>query len=197
MNVFRRMRRAAVPALVGWLFADLLLALAMIFLVANASGQIVSIPPTPTATVPPPTPTIPPPPCLEKSSYFIDVTVHDLNGLLSDTSSAQTDIENQLRSPVFASGSPTISDLSNRQAGLTLIYVGAPAVGGNGTNDQVFEHIKTVLQLLGQQGYLFTRTAYHGELLLLGSQYTTVQIEIYLFGKYTVQGTCVAPTAGQ
>ncbi|MGI8977551.1 MAG: hypothetical protein ACR2GS_12605, partial [Thermomicrobiales bacterium] len=52
MNPFRRRRRTRRDMIVlgGWLFADLLLGLAMIFLVANTAG---SPPPTPTPTATP------------------------------------------------------------------------------------------------------------------------------------------------
>jgi hypothetical protein len=43
----RNRRTTAGAALVGWLFADLLLALAMIFLVANASGIVLARVPRP------------------------------------------------------------------------------------------------------------------------------------------------------
>ena len=193
MNVFHRMRRAAVPALVGWLFADLLLALAMIFLVANASGEIIPIPPTPAPTFPLPTPTIPPPPCLVDTPYYITITIKDVQGLLDNNANAVADIVAQLRQPKAVPDSAALPNLSNRQAGLTLIYVGAPDGGGDSTSDAIFNALKRVSQTLGQQqGYLFQRTAYNGELVLSRGSYSIAQVQIYLFGTYQRDGTCLS-----
>src|SRR5260370_29567810 len=100
----------------GWLFADLLLALMVIFLAAQPPFPKV-LPKTPT-----PTPTVTPTPTLEPR---LDFTYHrftmnnvDYNGILSNNSSAVRTVEQ------FINGQTT---LRNRNAGLVIVYDGAPS----------------------------------------------------------------------
>src|SRR5271169_5669185 len=92
----------------GWLFADLLLALAMLFLVANT--VVVPLKPTP---IPKPTPTksidevtTPSPtplPRLETQSHVLILHV-DYVGLLKNSPGAIADVERQVRSQAFLRG---------------------------------------------------------------------------------------------
>jgi hypothetical protein len=100
---------------VGWLFADLLLVLAMLFLIANTISQ--PKPPVahaakakakPTATVAPPR--------LEQTYHRFSITV-DPNRLLNNNANAKNAVIRQVQAQTF---------LHNRNAGLVIVYDGAP-----------------------------------------------------------------------
>lgn len=157
-------RRRASPwgifPLAGWLFTDLLLALAVIFLVTSASGT----PPTPTPT--------PPLPCLELHPAFLQFTV-DYQGLLNNEASAIKAVQQQMRA---------FAPIKGRRAGLVIIYDGTgPQPYQISTANQVGTKIDNALTQLGKSGFVFVGTVYHAPLLLVGNDLTTAQIEIYLF----------------
>ena len=81
----------------GWLFADLLLALAVIFLVANSVGQVTVPTPTPTIFMPP-TPTSTPTICGidQNPGYSKILTVSDAAGLRANMPSAQAAFATQV-----------------------------------------------------------------------------------------------------
>ncbi len=85
---------------VGWLFADLLLALAMLFLIANTVGNPSQSKPkttlVPTKVVLGITPTPTPLPRLELQFHEFTINV-DPNGLLSGSQSAIDNVKNQVR----------------------------------------------------------------------------------------------------
>jgi hypothetical protein len=157
-------RRRASPwgifPLAGWLFTDLLLALAVIFLVVSASG-----------TPPKPTPT-PPLPCLELHPAFLPFTV-DYQGLLNNNATAIKAVQRLFR---------TYAPIQGRRAGLVIIYDGTgPQPYQIDTANQVGTKIDNALAQLGKSGFVFVGTVYHDPLLLLGSDLSAAQIEIYLF----------------
>ncbi len=180
----RNRRTAAGAALVGWLFADLLLALAMIFLVANASGIVLARVPTPTPTlVPTPTtkPTPIPPPCLETDSHTI-VLNYDYNGLLQGDSQTIANIKSQFTNPTYDKGSTPIINLTARKSGLVIPYVGAPQPSDPTIRNGIYNGLVTIMQDLGKnQHFLFQQTAYHAMLQYIGAPYGETLIEIYLF----------------
>src|SRR5947209_782920 len=126
----RRFRMRDTVLLSGWLFADLLLALVVIFLAANTVGvkpQPIPTPtptPTPTATATPtptPTPTAITPtplPRLELSKNRVIVSI-DANGLLNNTPGAINDLKQKIRAQALLRG---------RTAGLVIAYGGASDV---------------------------------------------------------------------
>lgn len=146
--------------LAGWLFTDLLLALAVIFLVVSASG-----------TPPKPIPT-PPLPCLALHPNTLSFTV-DYQGLLNDNASAIQSVQQQMRA---------FAPIQGRRAGLVIIYDGTgPQPYQIGTANQVGMKIIGALTQLGKSRFVFYGTVYHDPLLLLGSDLGNVQMEIYLF----------------
>jgi len=156
----------------GWLFADLLLALAVIFLSANTVGvkpQVIptSIP-TPTAR-PSPTPL----PRLELSRYRITLTI-DSNGLLNDSPSAINDLKQKIRGQAVLRG---------RTAGLVIVYGGAPDVTQVTRAQTVVTKVISVLVSLGNEGFVFTRTSYYDPLYILNGDANTTVIDIYLFAR--------------
>lgn len=168
----RRFRMRDTVLLSGWLFADLLLALAVIFLSANTVGVkprvIPTSIPTPTAR-PSPTPL----PRLELSRYRITLTI-DSNGLLNDSPSAINDLKQKIRGQAVLRG---------RTAGLVIVYGGAPDVTQVTRAQTVVTKVISVLVSLGNEGFVFTRTSYYDPLYILNGDANTAVIDIYLFAR--------------
>lgn len=171
----RRTRRVGVgPNLfgaTGWLFADLFIALAVGFLVANTVGYV----PPPSARAQPtptPTPTATPIPPRALDLKPITVTLHvDYNGLLNNDPTAIAAVEQQVRQ---ASG------LSNRSAGLVLAFGGATGVDTNRALLIAQKVDNDVLSDLGRKGFVF-QTAVYREFFTLGADPSTVIIDVYVF----------------
>lgn len=102
----------------GWLFADLLLALAMIFLVANSVGQVTIPKPTP-AVVTSPTPTPTPSICgIEQNpGASLTLTVSNDAGLRANDGGAEMAFADQVRG--------AMQKFSGRTAGLVQVYGGS------------------------------------------------------------------------
>jgi hypothetical protein len=168
---------------VGWLFADLLLALAMLFLIANTVAPPVKAnrTPTPTPTIrPKPTPS-PTPTLAALNTYYYDICLQvDPTKLIPgppDLGAMQA-IKNQLRSDPFLRK-------PGRQAGLVIPYGGTPddLPDHEATGRMVADQVVVVLKSLGKDGFVFTRAAYHESLNDIGGNYSynIVELQIYLF----------------
>lgn len=173
----RSRRRNRASALIfgatGWLFADLLLALAMAFLVADSAGQLPPPPPTPTMAVVAPTPTpVPTPPPLVLHPITLTLNV-DPNGLLSTPPDPNAIAQAQAR----IKADPR---LKGKRAGLVLTFGGAttdnPSQGI--TDAQAFD--QEVLTPLGTSGYVFVNTVYR-EFFTLNGDTTSFQVDVYLY----------------
>lgn len=158
---------------IGWLFADLLLALSMLFLLANT----VSLPKPPlvhaqkaTATA---TPTPTPPPHLEQNYHPFTVTV-DPNKLLSNDPGERNSVIQQVKVQQF---------LKNRRAGLIIVYGGAPTDNDIGAAFQISDAISSILLNLGKYDPTFSGVARYKHLYTLGASPTTVEIDIFLFAQ--------------
>jgi hypothetical protein len=157
----------------GWLFADLFVALAMAFLVANTVGTIpppfTHATPTPTPT-PMITPTPIPPRALDLKPITITLRV-DPAALLTNNPQEIASIEQQVRA---------VPQLSGRSAGLVLAFGGASGVNPS-YGLQVAQKVDTdVLTALGSQGYVFQNTVYR-EFFNLDLPPSTVSIDVYVF----------------
>jgi len=148
----------------GWLFADLLLALAMLFLAANTIG--IKPPPAPPST---PTPT--PLPRLELNFHEVRITV-DPDGLLNNVQGAVNAVKQQVRMQAILQG---------RSVGLAIAYVGAPNDSQIAKAVAVAGKVYEVLKSLGREGFAFTRASYYSRLFILGESPTSVVLDIYLF----------------
>lgn len=171
----------------GWLFADLFLALAVIFLSANTGGitLLATVTPTPTPTViptptvaptpmPMPSPTVTPTPAprLELAKHRVTLPNIDTAGLLNDTQSAITDLQNQVKSQSF---------LNQRTVGLVIVYGGAPDDTQIARAQNVSNKVMDALRSLGRTDAGFARTSYYDPLYTLGNGVDIVVIDIYLF----------------
>ena len=164
----------------GWLFADLLLALAVIFLAANTIG--VRLPLTPTPTPKPtaiakkgPTPTPTPEPRLDFNPQPIQLKGVNWNGLLNDSSQAINDFKGMVESQ---------SILKGRRVGLTLVSGGAPTDNDIPQAQNIADKVISILEDLGKQGFPpFKDASYYKPLYRLPSDPSIVEIDVYLFKK--------------
>lgn len=161
----------------GWLFADLLLALSVIFMAANTVG----IKPKPIPTVVPtliPSPTLSPSPTplprLELKAHRFIYTNIDYQGLLNNSPSAINDLERRLRNE---------SVLQGRSVGLAIAYGGAPDDPSIQQALNISQKVYGVLAELGRQGFAFTRASYYDDLYVFGPQPTVVKIDVFLFAQ--------------
>ena len=149
---------------VGWLFADLLLALAVLFLLANTVGSPLKPMPTPTQI---PTQL----PRLELTFHEFKINI-DPNALLNDSQSTINAVKQQVRAQAFLQG---------RSAGLVIVYGGAPDTSQIGQAQAIAGKVYNVLKMLGKEGFAFTRASYYDTLFSLYSTNTIVILDVYLF----------------
>ncbi|GHO65065.1 hypothetical protein KSC_039570 [Ktedonobacter sp. SOSP1-52] len=163
------------PVSVGWLFADLLLALAMIFLIANTNitplkASIRPKPtPSPTAT---PSPTPIPIPRLELQPHRFTINI-DANGYLSNNADAINNAKKQIRSQGFLKG---------RSVGLVIAYGGAPTTDNIPMALDIAAKTYDVCKSIGKDHFAFENASYYTEKLYrLGDSPNTVTIDVFLF----------------
>ncbi|MGH2486399.1 MAG: hypothetical protein ACRDHE_10330 [Ktedonobacterales bacterium] len=168
-------RGALLFGVTGWLFADLFVALAMGFLVANTVGQVLPATPTPVRAHSGPTatatilPTATPLPALNLTPITLNLTV-DYQGLLNHNAGTIAQIEGQVRGD---------ARLKGKRAGLVLSFGGASF--GTNLAIQVANGCDTaVLQDLGRQNYVFIDTVYR-DFFTLDADPSSLQIDVYVF----------------
>lgn len=128
---------------IGWLFADLMFALAMVFLVATTVGQPVS------AVGPSESPSPTPKPTFQKgleSRPIKMVMKVDAEGLLSGERPAKTALKRKVRAN---------KELKGRQAGLVMSFGAGQAEG-----TEIADKANAVLRELGDEGFVFHDTVY-------------------------------------
>lgn len=159
----------------GWLFADLLVALMVIFLAAQPAFPKI-IPGTPTPGVTPTvftTPTPTPEPRLDFNFHRIRSDNVDYAGILANKPSAVQALEQFINSQAL---------LHNRSVGLALVYDGAPTDADIGDAQTIAQAvIDNVLKVMGRRGGTFQRASYYTPIYLFGPGHNTVVIDIYLF----------------
>lgn len=174
----RKTRSIPLYVAAGWLFADLLLGIAMVFLIASPGAPPPPLP-TPTATVPKPTPTQQP--LIETKYQTVMLTGVDVGSLQSGAVSGfQKSVLDKLKS----------QGLSTQCAGLVITYVGQD---GAYSYTDVGNNVNTALHTLGQQGgggAFFKQSAYHEPLVLEHTPNSTIKLEVYL---YTSSIPCFPP----
>lgn len=157
----------------GWLFADLLLALAMLFLIANTVAQpkppsLVHAKATATATA---TAKAFLPLRLEQSYHRFSITI-DPNRLLSNDPAEETHVMQQVKSQSF---------LHNRSVGLVIVYGGAPTTNDIGTANSIANDVYSILIDMGKHDATFGRVSKYDPLYLLGGDPTVVKLDMFLF----------------
>ncbi|MFD9942435.1 hypothetical protein ACFWYW_34350 [Nonomuraea sp. NPDC059023] len=154
---------------IGWLFADLMVALAMAFLVATTVGVPEPPEPPPTPT-PAPTPSRTPEPGLEQRPVEVTMKV-DWAGLLAGDEKAEAGIRRKVRE---------VEKLHGRRAGLVLAF------GGAGDTDpgralNIARKANAVLKDLGKSGYVFQGAVFRP--FLSHRAVSTLVLDIYLLKK--------------
>jgi biopolymer transport protein ExbD len=154
----------------GWLFADLLLVLAMLFLAANTMGIHPPPKPTPTPTV---TPTQAPLAQLEQKYHEFPIYV-DRQAFLNNDPAAVRSVTQQIVSQTFLRG---------RSAGLIVAY-------GTDTSDcdvayQAAQKVYNLVRHIGQSNLTFKKTVDYTTLCRLHSDINTIIVDIFLFTEHT------------
>jgi hypothetical protein len=154
---------------IGWLFADLMFALAMAFLVATTVGQ----PPPRHHAVhtpkPTPSPSASPLPVLQLKPLKIMATIN-WTGLVAGEASAEAALQRRVQS---------YPGLRGRRAGLVLTFGGASGDGA-GEAITIARSVDTVLQQLGTERFVFYGTVFR-PFLSLSSPPDRIEIDVYLF----------------
>ncbi len=180
-----RLRNTLIFAATGWLFADLFIALAMGFLVANTVGQPLRIiPPTPTTT-PLPLATATPKPALALTPITILVTGFDPQGVASGDPTAIANAQNLVKAAIHQT-----PKLAGKTAGIVLTFGSAPTATDTGIALQIAQNFNTmVMPQIGLQGLLFLNTpqskTQYRDFFNLGLRYpqNQVQLDIYVFNQ--------------
>lgn len=205
MTTPRRPERGALAAAAGWLFADLLLALSVVFLVANSVGYIripapnctlqttptivvvntpipvCTPPPTATATPVTPMPVVPQLQLQPVSKYF----TFDIVGLAAGNALAKQGVQQQVIAWLLTVG-------NGHRAGLILVYGGIPTATQGGETDALTADVIAALQALRSDPTtpLYEKvyhsplyeTVYHSPLRQwIGSPQASFYFEAYLF----------------
>jgi hypothetical protein len=155
----------------GWLFADLLLALAMIFLVTNTAGHLSAAAPTPLPAHATPTPKPTALPALDLTPIVLTVSV-DYAQLHAGDPAALAAVEGQLRGD---------RRLAGRRAGLVLIFGGVQGAT-EGAGLQAAQDIATLLlSRLGAQGFVFYGGTVYRAFFATDKPAGTVELDVYVF----------------
>lgn len=176
----RRSRRSAFLVSVGWLFADMLLALAVLFLAANTfAPRHFPVKAKATATVTPsPTPS-PTPNALLLDKQKIRLIIHGNNPdkLSAGDPSAIAYLEQQIKNQITRLG------LQHRRAGIAIAYGGADNTGQIGRGTSVANEVYHILDLLGGQKFVFCNTVHYDNLFTLLYLHDVVVIDIFMFNQ--------------
>lgn len=140
-------------SLAGWLFADMLLVLTLIFIVVE-----------PPWVGPPPPPVI----CgVQQSAQVVYVHVSDPGGLIGGSSRAAQDFERALRA--------TLGPTHDREAGLVEVFGGSPSVGYGVSLSRA-----AITTMRHMPNYVFTsKTAYFRSLWNGTISSNTVEVDVF------------------
>lgn len=170
-----QLRKSIFAISAGWLFADLLFALAMLFLLSNTLGVAKAFVPTPTPTlIVTPTPT-PGGLLLEKQRVNLTFSISNPDALSQGDAQAQAELAAKIRQEITNKG------LQNRRAGLAIAYSGAPSIGQIQEALAIAKQVYKALDKLGSQKFVFCQVLHYDPLYLLGDNLQTISIDIYFF----------------
>src|SRR5258708_3404382 len=169
-RLFREDQTGSFILSAGWIFADMLLAVAMLFLVAGT----VSIPKPPIPATPTPTPTAgitatPNLRVLERNYCRIILSLDDLPSFMNNLSSAINQLEPKIIQQKFLQG---------RHVDIAIAFGGA-SDGNEDRGAQVAGQVYSVLKDLGNKGTVFKGTSYYDSLFTRLETPITVVIDFY------------------
>lgn len=154
----------------GWLFADLLLVLAMLFLAANTMG--IHPPPPVVHATPTPTPSPTPKILAQLEQQYQEFTIHvNTTALLNGDKNAASSVMQQISSNVPA----------GRSVGLIMVYGTDPACGVRAK--EVSAKVYTLVKQLGQSDAAFNKVAEYHTLCNPQSDVNAITIDIFLFAQ--------------
>ncbi|HET8841644.1 MAG TPA: hypothetical protein VFN35_09265 [Ktedonobacteraceae bacterium] len=162
--------RGSISMSAGWLFADLLLVLAMLFLAANTMGIH---PPPVVAATPVVTPTQVALPPLEQTYHRFVIRV-DAQQFLDGKQRAVDSVRQQITGQAF---------LHKRNAGLVVAF-------GSAHDNCVGEHaydiarkVYVLVRQIGQSNAAFSKTVNYEPLCNLRDDINTITVDIFLFSQ--------------
>lgn len=174
----RFFRDRAFSISVGWLFADLLFALAMLFLVSNTLGVPPKPKPTPIPTVEVTTPTPTPNALLlDRHSVRLTLSVNNPGSLSQGNAQAKAALAQTIRAKINQQG------LQDRRAGLEIVYGGALDDSQIGEAESIAGQTYAVLDTLGNQKFVFCHALHYENLYVLGGSLNTIVIDVFFFDK--------------
>ncbi len=163
--------RGSLSMSAGWLFADLLLVLAMLFLAANTMGT--HPPPAPVRATPTPMAI----PQLEQTYHRFTVKV-DTQALLNNDSNSVNWVIKQVTGQSFLKG---------RSAGLIIAYGGSPDDGSIPNAENIAKKVYSIVLGLGTPGSkyynTFSNIRKYDPLYILGGDVNSISIDIFLFSQ--------------
>lgn len=164
----RRSTQRNMFTLAGWLFADMFLAMTMIFLIASAIGTYIPKTSAHTAT---PTPHLI---GMDTTPVTVTFTI-DVNGLLNNDPAVAAQVQSQVRNQLKS----YLSKHVNGKAALVLTF-------GGGTDDEIDTteaiNINTILQNMGKQHYVFDgKDIGYYHYLDRGANFGAISIEIFFY----------------
>jgi hypothetical protein len=158
----------------GWLFADLMVALAVVFLVATTVGFPTPPKPKPASAHQPAPKKSPdakqPEPALDLTPVTVTINNLDYNGLLNNSPAALNSVRNAILGD---------ARVRSRRAGLVLLF------GGDNPQDDTLAlnidgKVQQILKSLGAQNVLF-QVAVYRNFLDLAQPPSNFHMDIYLF----------------
>lgn len=167
--------RGSFMASVGWLFADLLLVLTMLFLVSNAFRFQTPLSPSPTPSTPPTPNPLANVLILEPNRVTLTLTNIDPDKLSAGKQDAITDLKRKIREQIIQKG------LQYRRAGIEIAYGGADNFDQEDRGVSVATEVYNVLDMLGQERFVFCHTLHYDSLFTRLHPHDTVVIDLYLF----------------
>lgn len=154
----------------GWLFADLLLVLAMLFLAANTMG--IHPPPPPARPTPTPTP--------QKVLAQLEQTYHEFvvhvnrADFLANKAAAIDTVKEQISSQAFLKG---------RSAGLMIAYGTASSNCNNENAYGVAQKVYSLVHQLGKSDPIFSKVVDYTPLCNIRDDINQITIDIFLFAQ--------------
>lgn len=154
----------------GWLFADLLLVLAMLFLAANTMG----IHPPPPPVHPTPTPT-PPKVLAQLEQTYHEFIVHVSRAdFLANRPAAINSVKQQISDQAFLKG---------RSAGLIIAYGTASFDCRSENAYEVAQEVYSLVHQLGQNNPTFSKIVDYAPLCNLRDDINQITVDIFLFAQ--------------
>jgi len=160
----------------GWLFADMLLALAMLFLLANTSVMSKPSPPSELHTPSPSLSSTPALHALEHNYCEIRLLTSDPSKLSSNISFAISELEPLIKKQDVLRG---------RQVGLAIVGAGAPTYQQSDEEaaGRVASQVIKVLQDLGRKQFAFIDASYYDPISFDQASSDIIIIEVYLIAQ--------------